>query len=107
MARKKTVERLDYGTINDAAEMPNLLDIQLESYNVFLQADTPPEKRVDQGLQQIFNEVFPITDINENFSLEFVNYQLGTPRYSIDECRDRNMTFAAPLKATLRLVTCR
>lgn len=105
MARKRTVERISYGTIIDAAEMPNLLDIQLESYRIFLQADMSPEKRSSQGLQQIFSEVFPITDINENFSLEFVNYQLGTPRYSIDECRDRNMTYAAPLKATLRLVT--
>ncbi len=105
MARKTKPERVYYGTINDAAEMPDLLDIQLESYNSFLQAETPPEKRANQGLQQIFKEIFPITDINENSVLEFVNYSLGTARYSIDECRERNMTFAAPLRATLRLMT--
>jgi DNA-directed RNA polymerase subunit beta len=105
LARKTKPERVYYGTINDAAEMPDLLDIQLESYNSFLQAETPPEKRANQGLQQIFKEIFPITDINENSVLEFVNYSLGTARYSIDECRERNMTFAAPLRATLRLMT--
>ncbi len=105
MARKGSIERLTYGRISDAAEMPNLLDIQLESYHSFLQSLTPPEKRLKQGLQQIFEEIFPITDINENYVLEFVNYALGTARYSIDECRERNMTYAAPLRATLRLVS--
>ncbi|SYZ73712.1 RNA polymerase, beta subunit [Candidatus Zixiibacteriota bacterium] len=105
MANKTKPERISYGTISDAAEMPDLLDIQLESYNTFLQTDIAPEKRANQGLQQIFKEIFPITDINENFVLEFVNYSLGTARYSIDECRERNMTFAAPLRATLRLMS--
>jgi DNA-directed RNA polymerase subunit beta len=105
LAKKSKVERLNYGRINDAAEMPNLLDIQLESYNNFLQANIPHEKRANQGLQQIFNEIFPITDINENFVLEFVSYSLTTARYSIEECRERNMTYAAPLKAVLRLIS--
>jgi len=105
LAAKTKIERLNYGRLSDATEMPNLLDIQLESYDSFLQANVPPEKRTAQGLQQIFNDIFPITDINENFALEFVNYSLGTARYSIDECRERNMTFAAPLKATLRLIS--
>ncbi len=105
MARKTKAERVSYGRIDDAAEMPNLLEIQLESYNSFLQADIPPEKRTDQGLHQIFKEIFPISDINENFVMEFVNYSFGTARYSIDECRERNMTYASPLRATLRLIS--
>ncbi|MEW5924634.1 MAG: DNA-directed RNA polymerase subunit beta, partial [Candidatus Zixiibacteriota bacterium] len=105
MARKKPVERLNYQTIPEAAEMPNLLEVLLDSYNTFLQAGIPPEKRTNYGLQQIFTEIFPISDINENYALEFVRYTLGTPRYSVDECRERNMTFAAPLRATLRLIS--
>jgi DNA-directed RNA polymerase subunit beta len=85
--------------------LPNLLSVQIESYNGFLQADIEPEKRENRGLQQICNEIFPITDVNENFLMEFVSYGVGEPRYTIDECRDRNMTYAAPLKATLRLVS--
>ena len=84
--------------------MPNLLEVQLKSYNDFLQQDSPPDKRTDTGLQQIFNDIFPVSDINDNYSIEFVHYTLGTPRYTVDECRERNMTFAVPLRATLRLV---
>ena len=84
--------------------MPNLLDIQLQSFDEFLQLNIPPEKRQNQGLQKIFLEIFPISDIHENFSLEFVKYSIGTPRYSVKECQERNMTYAAPLKATLRLI---
>jgi len=105
LARKKPVERLSYQTIPEAAEMPNLLEVLLESYNSFVQTYTPPDERLNQGLQQIFSEIFPISDINDNYSLEFVRYVLGTPRYSVDECRERNMTFAAPLRATLRLIS--
>ncbi|MFH2035610.1 MAG: DNA-directed RNA polymerase subunit beta [Candidatus Zixiibacteriota bacterium] len=104
MARKKKVERFSYGTIVESAEMPNLLEVQLKSYNDFLQADVDQDKRANTGLQQIFNDIFPVTDINENYSMEFVRYILGRPRYTVDECRERNMTFAAPLKATLRLI---
>ncbi len=84
--------------------VPNLLEVQKESFREFLQAETEPEKRKNVGLQAIFNETFPITDVHENYSLEFVKYIQGTPRYSIKECQERNMTYAAPLKATLRLV---
>jgi len=96
---------VDYGTHQSLVEMPNLLDVQLESYESFLQHNTAPEKRNKQGLQQIFQEIFPVTDINENYSLEFVSYSLGQARYTLDECRERNMTFAVPLRATLRLVS--
>jgi DNA-directed RNA polymerase subunit beta len=85
--------------------LPNLLSVQMESYNAFLQADVQPDKRESRGLQQIFKEVFPITDVNENFLMEFVAYSVSEPRYTIDECRERNMTYAAPLKATLRLIS--
>jgi len=84
--------------------MPNFLDVQLSSYNSFLQLDVAPDKREMAGLHQIFAEIFPVTDVHENYSLEYVNYHLGARRYSIDECRERNMTFAAPLKVTMRLI---
>jgi len=95
----------DFSKLEDAIPLPNLLSVQIESYNAFMQADVEPLKRQHRGLQQIFSEIFPITDVNENFQMEFVAYLLGEPRYTIDECRERNMTFAAPLKATLRLIS--
>jgi DNA-directed RNA polymerase subunit beta len=85
--------------------MPYLLDVQLGSYKEFLQPDTRPEERKPQGLEQIFRDVFPVSDVNEKFSLEYVKYLLGQPRYSIRECRERNMTYASPLRATLRLIS--
>lgn len=105
MARKTSIERKTFGNISSGSEIPNLLDVQLKSYGDFLQAEVEPEKRERQGLQQIFQEIFPISDIRENHTLEFVKYQLATKRYSIEECQERNMSFAAPLKATLRLVS--
>ena len=98
------ITRQSYGTIADAIEMPNLLDVQLTSYEEFLQTTIAPHKRTSTGLQQIFNDVFPVTDVHENYSLEFVSYHLGPTRYSIDECRERNMSFGAPLKVTMRLI---
>ncbi len=98
------VERHSFSKLKEKVEMPNLLDVQLASYESFLQRDVPPEKRENTGLQAVFTSIFPITDVHELYSLEFVKYSLGEPRYSIRECRERNMTFGAPLKATLRLV---
>jgi len=98
------VERKSFSKLKEKIEIPNLLDVQLSSYGSFLQRDVPPEKRENIGLQAVFTSIFPITDVHELFSLEFVKYSLGEPRYSIKECRERNMTFGAPLKATLRLV---
>ena len=92
MATASIIERKSYGVFRDATEMPNLLEVQLESYREFLQPDTPPDKRKRQGLHQIFLDIFPITDIHENYSLEYVGYHLGPSRYTIDECRARNMT---------------
>jgi len=98
------VERKSFSKLKEKIEVPNLLDVQLSSYEGFLQRDVPPEKRENIGLQAVFTSIFPITDVHELYSLEFVRYSLGEPRYSIKECRERNMTYGAPLKATLRLV---
>ena len=104
MAKVKKVERKSYSKLKSVTEVPNLLEVQTESYRNFLQTDVEPEKRENIGLQAVFQEIFPITDVHENYSLEFVKYQVGIPRYTIRECQERNMTYGAPLKATLRLV---
>lgn len=84
--------------------MPNLLAVQIDSFRAFLQEEVPPEERKNQGLQAVFNDVFPISDIHEKFSLEFIEFILGDPKYSVRECQERGMTHAIPLKAKLRLV---
>ncbi len=99
------IERVNYGAASDATEMPNFLEVQLNSYNDFLQPFVPSSKRDKAGLHQIFSEIFPVTDVHENYSLEYVGYHLGPTRYTIDECRERNMTFAAPLRVTMRLIS--
>ncbi|MGH7262351.1 MAG: DNA-directed RNA polymerase subunit beta [Candidatus Rokuibacteriota bacterium] len=96
--------RKDFGKIPSIVEIPNLIAVQKGSYETFLQKEVPPERREDMGLQAVFKSVFPITDYNENASLEFANYHFGDPKYSVEECHDRGMTFAIPLKVTLRLV---
>ncbi len=83
--------------------LPNLLDVQLESFRAFLQAEKMPQDRADEGLQEVFTSVFPITDPREMYSLEFVSYDIGEPKHSVEECQERDLTFSAPLKATLRL----
>ena len=88
-----------------SAPLPDLTAIQHESFKWFLQKDTPPETRKKQGLQQIFQETFPIEDINKKLIIEFVSYSLGESRHSEDECRDRGMTYSIPLKAKLRLIS--
>jgi len=96
--------RRDYGKITSIVEIPNLIEIQRNSYEAFLQKDYAPEHREDMGLQAVFKSVFPIADYNENASLEFVGYHFGEPKYTVEECHDRGMTNAIPLKVTLRLV---
>jgi len=96
--------RKDFGKIPSIVEIPNLIEIQRNSYETFLQQEIAPEHREDMGLQGVFKSVFPITDYNENASLEFVGYHFGEPKYTVEECHDRGMTFAIPLKVTLRLV---
>jgi DNA-directed RNA polymerase subunit beta len=95
---------VSFSKLPPAMPMPNLLDVQVRAFNTLLETDRSVEERSDVGLERVFNEVFPITDVNDRFSLEFVNYSLGEPKYSVEECIERDMTFAAPLKATLRLI---
>lgn len=85
--------------------MPNLLDIQLDSYDWFLQKNTPPGAREKQGLQAVFHSIFPISDVHNLYSLEFVDYSVGTPKYDVRECLERGTTYAVPLRSTLRLIS--
>ena len=96
--------RKEFGRIQAIAEMPNLIEVQKTSYDKFLQAGVAPKERTPHGLQEVFQSVFPIRDFSENGTLEFVKYELETPKYDVDECQQRDMTYAAPLKVTLRLV---
>ncbi|MBI5838451.1 MAG: DNA-directed RNA polymerase subunit beta [Candidatus Eisenbacteria bacterium] len=85
-------------------QIPNLLDVQLKSFRDFLQLETDPSKRRNEGLQEVFRSVFPISDARDLYSLEFISYEVGEPKYSVDECQERDLTFSAPLKARMRLV---
>jgi len=96
--------RKDFAKIQKIIDIPNLINIQKQSYEKFLQADLPPDKREDVGLQGVFKSVFPIRDFNETSSLEFVSYHLEKPKYDVDECHQRGMTFSAPIKVVVRLV---
>jgi DNA-directed RNA polymerase subunit beta len=96
--------RRSFGKIRKIIDIPNLIEIQKRSYDEFLQRDVPAEQRQDTGLQAVFKSVFPIKDFNETASLEFVSYELGEPKYDVDECHQRGMTFAAPLKVKIQLV---
>ncbi|MBS1556028.1 MAG: DNA-directed RNA polymerase subunit beta [Bacteroidetes bacterium] len=105
MAKKTSNNRIDFSSIDKVLEYPDFLDIQLQSFKDFLQIETPAEKRQNEGLFKVFAENFPISDSRENFVLEFVDYTIDPPKYSVDECIDRGLTFSVPLKAKLRL-TC-
>ncbi len=96
--------RRNFGKISKIVNIPNLIEIQRRSYDEFLQLGVPAGERRDSGLQGVFRSVFPIKDFNETASLEFVAYGLGEPKYSVQECHERGMTYAAPLKVTIQLV---
>ena len=96
--------RRSFGRIKRIIDLPYLIEIQKNSYELFLQKDSSPAQRDNIGLQEVFKSVFPIKDFNETASLEFVSYSLGEPKYDVDECHQRGMTFAAPLKVTVQLV---
>src|SRR6201996_7240782 len=96
--------RKSFGRIPEVAKMPNLIEVQRASYDHFLQMGVAPPDRVSVGLQEVFKSVFPIRDFSERAQLEFVRYELETPKYDVEECQQRGITFAAPLKVTLRLV---
>src|ERR1700712_2759973 len=93
-----------FGKIKEVAEMPNLIEVQKASYDQFLMVDEPEGGRGDEGLQSVFKSVFPISDFSPRALLEFVRYTFEPPKYDVDECRQRGITFAAPLKVTLRLI---
>ena len=93
-----------FGHITEAAQMPNLIEVQKSSYDQFLMVEKPEGGRGDEGLQAVFRSVFPISDFAGTAMLEFVNYEFDPPKYDVEECRQRDMTYAAPLKVTLRLI---
>ena len=96
-------ERINFGKINQSVEYPDLLDIQIQSFKDFFQLETTPENRKSEGLFKVFSENFPITDARNIFVLEFLDYFIDPPRYSIEECIERGLTFSVPLKAKLKL----
>jgi len=97
--------RKDFGKQKSALDVPNLLLIQLDSYNVFLQKDINPEKRENTGLEAAFNTLFPIESFSKNAKLEFVSYRLEEPMFSVRECQLRGLSYAAPLRVKTKLTT--
>ena len=93
-----------YGNIREVLEMPNLIEVQKSSYDLFLNSGEGTGHNDGDGIQGVFQSVFPIKDFNETATLEFVKYDLERPKYDVEECQQRDMTFAAPLKVTLRLI---
>jgi DNA-directed RNA polymerase subunit beta len=93
-----------FGKIREVLEMPNLIEVQKSSYDLFLKSGDGPKPTDGDGIQGVFQSVFPIKDFNETAVLEFVKYELEKPKYDVDECQSRDMTYAAPLKVTLRLI---
>ncbi|MBE9519286.1 MAG: DNA-directed RNA polymerase subunit beta [Bacteroidetes bacterium] len=99
----KNQDRISFASIKNQLEYPDFLEVQLKSFHDFFQMETTPENRSDEGLYQVFHDNFPITDTRNNFVLEFLDYTIDPPRYSIDECVERGLTFSVPLKAKLKL----
>jgi DNA-directed RNA polymerase subunit beta len=99
----KNQERISFASIKNQLDYPDFLEVQLKSFQDFFQLETTPENRKAEGLYQVFHENFPITDTRNNFVLEFIDYTIDPPRYSIDECVERGLTFSVPLKAKLKL----
>ncbi len=98
------IKQISFAKLDGGMNMPHLLDIQTRAFEALLQLDAASHNREDIGLERVFKDLFPITDVHENFSLEFVRYSLGEPKYTVEECIERDMTYSAPLKATLQLV---
>ncbi len=103
VASRKRIRKF-FGKGIEVAEMPNLIEVQRESYDQFLQMKEPAGGRINDGLQAVFKSVFPITDFSGQSMLEFVQYEFELPKFDVDECQQRGMTYAAPLKVTLRLI---
>src|ERR671929_156105 len=100
----ESMKQISFAKLDEGMGMPHLLDIQTRAFEALLQLDAASHDREDIGLERVFKDLFPITDVHENYSLEFVRYSLGEPKYSVEECIERDMTYSAPLKATLQLV---
>ena len=103
MSSKTVNQRINFASVKDPMPFPDFLDVQIKSFRDFLQLDTPPEKRKNDGLYKVFSENFPIADTRNNFVLEFLDYSIDAPRYSIEECLERGLTYSVPLKAKLKL----
>ena len=103
MASKIVDNRVNFASVHNPMPYPDFLDVQLKSFRDFLQLDTPPEERKNDGLYKVFAENFPITDTRNNFVLEFLDYYIDPPRYTIDECLERGLTYSVPLKAKMKL----
>jgi DNA-directed RNA polymerase subunit beta len=103
LAQQNHSQRVSFASIKSVIEYPDFLDIQIQSFMDFFQLETPAENRSQEGLFKVFSENFPITDSRENFKLEFIDYMIDPPKYSVDECIDRGLTYSVPLKAKLRL----
>lgn len=93
-----------YGKIREVLEMPNLIEVQKASYDLFLKSGDQPMPMDGEGINAVFQSVFPIKDFNETAILEFVKYELETPKFDVEECQQRDLTYSAPLKVTLRLI---
>jgi len=100
----KSPDRFKYSKITQVMEIPHLLEVQLESYERFLQRNVPIDKRENIGLEAVFRSVFPVVSSRGEFTLEYLLYAVGEPKYTVEECKERDLTYAAPLKAALRLV---
>ncbi len=96
-------QRINFASVKNPLPYPDFLEVQLKSFQDFLQLDTPPEKRNNEGLYKVFAENFPIADTRNNFVLEFLDYYIDPPRYTIEECLERGLTYSVPLKAKLKL----
>ncbi len=103
MSSNNANQRINFASIKNPLDFPDFLEIQLKSFQDFLQLDAPPESRKNEGLYKVFTENFPIADTRNNFVLEFLDYYVDPPRYTIEECLDRGLTYSVPLKAKLYL----
>ena len=103
MATKIVDNRVNFASVHNPYPFPDFLDVQLKSFKDFLQLETPPEERKNDGLYKVFAENFPITDTRNKFVLEFLDYYIDPPRYTIDECLERGLTYSVPLKAKMKL----
>jgi DNA-directed RNA polymerase beta subunit len=103
MSASTKQQRISFSTVKNRVPYPDLLEVQLKSFRDFFQMDTTAENRKNEGLYKVFQENFPITDTRNNFVLEFIDYYIDPPRYSIEECLERGLTYSVPLKAKLKL----